>query len=188
MIATKIVYPRVRCIGNERMIMNTLMAGLLLCFAGIYLPSIVLWNFNDSKIMYNIKRSDYVYGVYGFRNEKVKRCKKVLPERLPEKCEDYSFMTGGALSYYQPSCLIFRTDDETIESYAEYYGVLCDEFEVRDIDKQRQTEWLNSFFKRSRIEENRREEFRDAEVYRIDTGIPRGVLLDRDSGYVVILT
>ena len=191
MIATGIVYRRVSRIKNGKNIMNALRAVLFLCIALIYVPTFVLWGVNEFKIMYNIKRYDYIHGVFGFRNQTVKRCKKVLPERLPEKCEDYSFVTRGALDdmyYRHHSCLIFRTDDETIESYAEYYRDLCDEFESKHIDQKRQKEWLKSFFKRSRIDENRREEFKDAEVYTIDTKIPRGVLLDKDSGYVVILT
>ncbi|WP_139199792.1 hypothetical protein [Ruminococcus albus] len=139
--------------------------------------------------MYNIKRLDYTYGVFGKNAEYYK---KLLPEKLPDKCEDYSFVTKGSIlaqDYHASSCLMFRTDEETIKYYAEYYSLLCDEIRVENDDSEEKIKGLDSFLKQARIsDESRRGEFDNAELYWIDGHFPKGALLDRDSGYVVILT
>lgn len=191
MIATGVVYKKGHIIKHGRKILHYLRIALLLCVAGLYLPTIVLDNFSGTKSMYYIKKLDYIHGVYGLKGEDVEFYKKLLPEKLPEECEDYSYITGGRLySHHALSCLIFRTDDETIDSYAEYYGSLCDEIRVKDDYEGEELGWFDRFLNHADIYDGRREEFDDAEIYWTNGPSSKGVgvLLDRDSGYVVILT
>ncbi len=187
MIVTKIVYQKARYINNGTKIINALRAGLLLCLAGIYLPSLVLLNFKNTKSMYSIKRLDYAHGVYGKNAEYYKN---LLPERLPDECEDYSFITRGCMiaqDYHASSCLSFRTDERTIDSYAKYYGGICDERRVKD-ESENEIKGIDWFCDNARIDESKRDEFENAELYWINGNFPNGALLDKDSGYVVILT
>lgn len=184
-----VTYEKVDRIKNGRKILRYFRIALFLCISGLILPAIVLLSFDHTKCMYNIKRLDYTYGVFGKNAEYYK---KLLPEKLPDKCEDYSFVTKGSIlaqDYHASSCLMFRTDEETIKYYAEYYSLLCDEIRVENDDSEEKIKGLDSFLKQARIsDESRRGEFDNAELYWIDGHFPKGALLDRDSGYVVILT
>ncbi|WP_074960686.1 hypothetical protein [Ruminococcus albus] len=154
------------------------------------MPSIVLFSFDETKSMYNIKRLDYIHGEYGIDGKNAEFYKKLIPEKLPCECEDYSYITEGHfLSHHAFSCLIFRTDDETIDSYAEYYGSLCDEVRVKKDYEGEKLGWFDRFLNHADIYDSRREEFDDAEIYWTNGPSSKGVgvLLDRDSGYVVIL-
>ncbi|WP_207646959.1 hypothetical protein [Ruminococcus albus] len=137
--------------------------------------------------MYNIKRLDYTYGVFGKNAEYYK---KLLPEKLPDECEDYSFVTKGSIlaqDYHASSCLMFRTDEETIKDYAEYYSSLSDEVIVKKEDETEDYSFY-SFLDKAKIDDSLLGEFDNAKIYRINGNDPEGALLDRDSGYVVILT
>ncbi|WP_024856341.1 hypothetical protein [Ruminococcus albus] len=137
--------------------------------------------------MYSIKRLDYAHGVYGKNAEYYKN---LLPERLPDECEDYSFITRGCMiaqDYHASSCLSFRTDERTIDSYAKYYGGICDERRVKD-ESENEIKGIDWFCDNARIDESKRDEFENAELYWINGNFPNGALLDKDSGYVVILT
>ncbi|WP_139199794.1 hypothetical protein [Ruminococcus albus] len=187
------MYRNISSVENGKKKLIKLNVCLLLWIAVLHIPGMVLFYFNDTKSMYNIKKADYVYGVQGINEKNKKITKKLLPEKLPEKCENYSYMTEGVLTpYHATSCLVFRTDDETIEDYAEHYGVLCDEVRVKNEDNGEKKTVFDEFLHKAEImsdlDESRLAEFDNAEFYRIDGHFPIGVLIDRDSGYVVILT
>ena len=210
-IATKIVYKNVSRIKNGMIILNSLRVALILCIAGLYLPSIVICNFDHTKCMYNLKWLNYAHGLYGFRGERLEYYKKLFPERLPDECEDYEYLTTGWLNHGFPgSRLMFRTDEETIEMYAEYYAGFCERKyngalydDIDDISIEEELEKteaaLDSFLSRSGLDDRRnmdfnkpyveydkwREEFENAVIYSAGA-FREEVLLDKDSGYVVI--
>ncbi len=188
MIATGVTYKKVDRIKNGRKILRYFRIALFLCISGLILPAIVLLSFDHTKCMYKIKRLDYTYGVFGKNAEYYK---KLLPEKLPDECEEYSFITKGCMiaqDYHPSSCLMFCTDVETIEDYAEYYGRICDEIRVKDDERENEIKGIDWFCDNARIDESGRGEFKNAELYWINGNFPKGALLDKDSGYVVILT
>ncbi|WP_294479397.1 hypothetical protein [uncultured Ruminococcus sp.] len=216
MIVTWKFYNNDSEIENSGIILIFLRIALLLCLAGVYLPSIVINNFDDTKSMYILKRLNYAHGVYGFSGERLEHYKKLFPEKLPDECDEYEYLTQGCMyDFYPGSRLMFRTDEETIEKYAEYYAGFCEkkyngalyddisiEEELVSIEEElEKTEAvLDSFLSRSGLDDRRnmdfnksyveydkwREEFENAEIYSIDGSFREGVLLDKDSGYVVI--
>ena len=218
MIATKKIYKKVSYIKNGRRILIGLRIALILCIAGLFLPSIVIDNFDDTKYMYSLKRLNYSHGLYGFNGERLEHYKRLFPEKLPDKCYDYEYLTQGYIyDRYPGSRLMFRTDEETIEMYAEYYAGFCErkyngalyddiddisiEEELVSIEEElEKTEAaLDSFLSRSGLDDrwnmdfNKsyveydkwREEFENAVIYSAGA-FREEVLLDKDSGYVVI--
>ena len=183
-------YRNISRVENGRKKLIKLNAVLILWIAVLHLPGLVLFYFNDTKCMYRIKRLDYIHGVYGYYGKNVGMNRNLLPEKLPDECENYSYFTSGVLTpYHAPSCLIFRTDEGTIERYAEYYSFLCDEIRVINNDSGEKTEKFDKFFKQAGIsDESRQEEFGNAVLYWIDGHFPKGAMIDKDSGYVVIMT
>lgn len=77
----------------------------------------ILFSFEYSKPMYPVKK--YLYR--GWQD-----C-EYLPAALPEKCEDYRFITQGhaiAQDYHASSYLAFYTDKATLSEYEEYFSAL----------------------------------------------------------------
>ena len=186
-----IVYKKVRDKKHGMKVIHVLRAVLVVCIAGFYLPAIMLLNFRYTKAVYNIKRLNYAYSVFGKNADYYLR---LLPEKLPDSCEDYSFITKGRIiapDYHPSSCLIFRTDEETIDSYAQYYSAMCSEISEKDEESGESVNKIGLICQNAGIDESRSREFDDAELYFVDENFstyPKGALLDRDSGYVVILT
>ena len=205
MIATWKFYKNDSEIENSEIILIFLRIALLLCLAGVYLPSIVINNFDDTKSMYILKRLNYAHGVYGFSGERLEHYKKLFPEKLPDECDEYEYLTQGCMyDFYPGSRLMFRTDEETIEKYAEYYAGFCERKyngalydDIDDISIEEELEKtevaLDGFLSRSGLvdrwgegKDKWFEKFKNAEIYSIDGIFREGVLLDKDSGYVVI--
>ena len=205
MIATWKFYKNDSEIENSEIILIFLRIALLLCLAGVYLPSIVINNFDDTKSMYILKRLNYAHGVYGFSGERLEYYKKLFPENLPDECDDYEYLTRGCMyDFYPVSRLMFRTDEETIEKYAEYYAGFCERKyngalydDIDDISIEEELEKtevaLDGFLSRSGLvdrwgvgEDKWFEKFKNADIYSIDGIFRECVLLDKDSGYVVI--
>ena len=146
--------------------------------------------------MYDLKWLNYAHGLYGFSGERLEYYKKLFPEKLPDECEDYEYLTTGWLNHRFPgSRLMFRTDEETIERYAEYYTGFCDkkyyygiydEISIEDYESENTIDELERFMYWAKLDDKWREEFENAEIYSIGSHIREGVLLDKDSGYVVI--
>jgi len=186
MIATAKIYKNVSRIENGRIILNCFRTALIFCIAGLYLPSLVISDFDDTKCMYSLKRLNYAHGLYGFSGERLEHYKKLFPEKLPDVCDDYEYLTEGLLHDRFPgSRLIFRTDEETIERYAEYYAGFCDKISVEDDESEKTPNELELFMYRAGLDDKWREEFENAEIYSMSGRFREGVLLDKDSGYVV---
>ncbi len=186
MIATAKIYKNVSRIENGRIILNCFRTALIFCIAGLYLPSLVISDFDDTKCMYSLKRLNYAHGLYGFSGERLEHYKKLFPEKLPDVCDDYEYLTEGLLHDRFPgSRLIFRTDEETIERYAEYYAGFCDKISVEDDESEKTQNELELFMYRAGLDDRWREEFENAEIYSMSGRFREGVLLDKDSGYVV---
>ncbi|SEK95373.1 hypothetical protein SAMN05216469_108108 [Ruminococcus albus] len=201
MIATWKVYDDVYDIKYGSIILNCFRVALILCVAGLYLPSMVISHFDHTKCMYDLKWLNYAHGVYGFSGERLEHYKRLFPKKLPDECDDYEYLTQGYIyDRYPGSRLMFRTDEETIDMYEEYYagfcerkynGALCDDISMEE--EFEETEFrLDGFLSNSGLvdrwgegEDKWREEFENAVIY--STGYFREeVLLDKDSGYVVI--
>lgn len=86
---------------------------LILVIAAPY----ILFSFEYSKPMYPVKK--YLY--------RSSQSYEYLPAALPEKCEDYRFITQGqaiAQDYHASSYLAFYTDKATLSEYEEYFSAL----------------------------------------------------------------
>lgn len=157
------------------------------CIA-VYLPMIVLLNFKNTKLLYPLKRLDYSYGVYG---ENAHYYLRLLPERLPEKCGDYSFRTQGSMvaqDYHASSYLTFYTDSGTLEEYAEHFEALdCTRLEY-DPENEEAVNHIRWFCGLMRLGESFHESLDNAVLYWIDDHYPKGALLCYDTGLVAILT
>ena len=165
MIATAKIYKNVSRIENGRIILNCFRTALIFCIAGLYLPSLVISDFDDTKCMYSLKRLNYAHGLYGFSGERLEHYKKLFPEKLPDVCDDYEYLTEGLLHDRFPgSRLIFRTDEETIERYAEYYAGFCDKISVEDYESEKTQNELELFMYRAGLDDKWREEFENAEI------------------------
>ena len=64
-----------------------------LAVAGGFLPFILLMKFENSKMLYTVKKANYIYGVMDNDESYI----SFLPEKLPEICDDYTFVTIGCL-------------------------------------------------------------------------------------------
>lgn len=77
----------------------------------------ILFSFEYSKPMYPVKK--YLY--------RSSQSYEYLPAALPEKCEDYRFITQGqaiAQDYHASSYLAFYTDKATLSEYEDYFSAL----------------------------------------------------------------
>lgn len=157
-----------------------------------YIPWIVMKNFENSKTMYKLKRFDYTYGVYGTNADYYH---ELLPESLPDTCDDYFFRAQGcswAQDYHAHSFLKFYTDTYTVEKYFQYYGNM--DFEIKNINDRKTDEkfkedfqWLCETF-----------DLQESVDFDPDKAIllwklvgdyhHEAVLLDRETGLVAIIT
>lgn len=100
--------------GAGKKILIPCRALAVVCTLSVYLPTILLSGFSQTKIFYPIKKYLYTQGVYsGYSDD-------LLPEKLPSTCEDYLFITQeGAVAqdYHASSYLVFHTDTETLKAY-----------------------------------------------------------------------
>lgn len=163
------------------------------CIA-FYLPMVVLLNFSESKLLYPLKRLDYTHGVFG---ENAPYYERLLPEKLPGTCEDYSFITQGSMiaqDYHPSSYLIFHTDTATLEAYATHYEELGftrienePEYEPEDETwtAQDDMEW---FCRQMRLRDRFQDNLDHAVLYLHKDRFPKGMLLNYETGLVAILT
>ncbi len=163
--------------------------GIAICtIVAYYLPMLLLMGFSNTKLLYTVKRADYTYGVYGPNAPYYAR---LLPAKLPEQCEDYSFRTQGSMvaqDYHPSSFLMFRTDCETLDAYAAYYDTLDCERRENDPDNaelQQEVEW---FCGQMRLRQSLPDNLEHAVLYWFDDRYPQVVLLNYETGLVAILT
>lgn len=153
-----------------------------------YLPTAVLLNFEQTELMYPLKRICYTRGVYGSNGAYYE---SLLPASLPDRCEDYSFRTQGSMvaqDYHASSYLTLYTDTETLDSFAAYYDTLdCERFrsDADDEDIQRDFLW---FCGQMRLEDTFFDGNINAVLYWFDDSYPKAILLDYDSGLFAVLT
>ena len=173
----------------------------VLVVAGGFLPFILLMGFDNSKTVYRIKKANYIYGVKNSSESYM----TFLPEKLPENCDDYHFVTIGALpipDHISKSYLMFTTDTDTIDAYREHYRELgCERRDIdSDPDKEhslsdypdvKEEDFYYWFCSRAYLDESIQNDFEHNELYVKKEGdkekYSKAVLLNPDKGLVVIL-
>ena len=172
-----------------------------LVVAGGFLPFILLMGFENSKMLYTVKKANYIYGVKS-NNESYRT---FLPEMLPENCDDYHFVTIGVLpipDHISKSYLMFTTDADTIDACREHYRELgCERRDIdSDPDKEhslsdypdvKEEDFYYWFCSRAYLDESIQNDFEHNELYVKKEGdkekYSKAVLLNPDKGLVVIL-
>ena len=173
----------------------------VLAVAGGFLPFILLMGFENSKMLYTVKKANYIYGVKS-NNESYRT---FLPEKLPEICEDYHFVTIGVLpipDHISKSYLMFTTDADVIDACREHYRELgCERRDIdSDPDKEhslsdypdvKEEDFYYWFCSRAYLDESIQNDFEHNELYVKKEGnkekYSKAVLLNPDKGLVVIL-
>ena len=169
--------------------------------AGGFLPFILLMGFENSKMLYTVKKANYIYGVKS-NNESYRT---FLPEKLPEICEDYHFVTIGVLpipDHISKSYLMFTTDADVIDACREHYRELgCERRDIdSDPDKEhslsdypdvKEEDFYYWFCSRAYLDESIQNDFEHNELYvkkeRDKEKYSKAVLLNPDKRLVVIL-
>lgn len=107
--------------GRFRKTVILLRTTAIIIFVSGLLAPVVLMNFKHTKSMYPLKRFCYNYGVYRIEN--------FLPDSMPEKCDDYLFITKGSVpaqDYHADAYLIFHTDRNTLKNYENHFDSMND--------------------------------------------------------------
>ncbi len=186
---------------NHRTALNIFRAVTVLVVAAGFIPYVLLMKFENSKMLYTVKKANYIYGVMDNDESYI----SFLPQELPEICDDYTFVTIGCLpipDHVSKSYLIFTTDTDTIDKFRDYYvGLGC---EMRDIDTDpykdhslsdypdvKKEDFYYWFCSRANLNETIQNDFEHNELYVKKEGkyekLSKAVLLNRDKGLVVIL-
>lgn len=149
---------------------------------------------NYSKQMYQVKKFICCYGIHS------SDMLKYFPEKLPEMCEDYKFITQSGASIaqdYHPSAyLIFHTDTTTMheleEDYKQLDGAELVEINIEaiysHIDKQKNVIDVPKAFPGhvfGRLDDEHIDDFFDAVFYKVPSYYDRGCIFDYSSGLVV---
>lgn len=178
--------------GHFRKIVIVLrIIAIIICMLSILAP-IILMSFRHTEFMYPIKRFCYGYGVYSerFNND-------ILPENLPEKCDDYLFITRGSMvaqDYHADAYLIFHTDKKTLQEYDNHFKYVDDaeRYIAHMPDKEEYDDYLwlecpEEFPKYvfQRLEPEHIHNFEKAVIYTIPSYYSKGCMLDYDSGLAV---
>ena len=160
----------------------------ILCVAMFYTPMILLMGFSHTKPLYELKRLDYAYGVFG---DNADFYLQLLPEKLPLVCDDYSFRTMGskvAQDYHASSYLMFHTDLNTIDSYSNYYKRLACEVRINCDEEGKVKKDIDWFCGQMKLRDTFQDNLDKAELYWFSGYYPKAVLLNRETGLVAILT
>lgn len=177
-------------IKKGKLILNIFRTISIISIIIFYVPMIVLISFRRTDIMYTFKRHAYTVGVYG---NNAKYYQQLLPQKLPEKCDEYYFCTqfgfqgpdGHASSY-----LKFYTDENTIETYSKYYSSFDFEYKKIDLDEKGFTEDFNNFCNYLEIEYPGNFDPDNVELFWKEFGEidHEAILLDHETGLVAIMT
>lgn len=157
------------------------------------LAPVILVNFKKTKILYSVKRFCYSYGVHGITNN------TVLPSSLPEKCDDYMFITKGsfpAQDYHASAYLVFHTDSETLKEYENHFDSLYNaELKTAHMpDKEKYISYDDLWLKCpeelpqdvfGRLEPEHIHDFKNSIIYTVPTYYSKGCMLDYKSGLAV---
>ena len=176
----------VRC--RKCKIVWNLTRGIMIFFAAIsYIPAFFLMMFDNTPAMYRLKKAAFINGVTDMYSY-------LLPEELPEVCEDYCFDTVGHILIPEGasvSRLFFYTDTETIDEYRERCED-SDEYKKIDLSEWREGSGgtYSRFCSIMWLKEDIKNDTENNELY-VTTqwypdNTPRGILLNRKSGMVAI--
>lgn len=179
-----VVYKLVQRFQKGRWVLVTARVIAIGAYIIFYLPMLVLTQFSHAKLMYPLKRLDYTYGVFG---DNAAYYQRLLPETLPEVCEDYSYRTQGSMvaqDYHPSSYLMFHTDAETLAAYAAYY----DGMGLTRLEHELAEEKIEWFCGQMRLRDSFQEHLDSAVLYWINDYYPKGILLNAETGLVAILT
>ena len=186
---------------NHKTALNIFRLVTVLAVAAGFIPYVLLMKFDHSKMLYTVKKANYIYGVKDNDESYI----SFLPEKLPEICDDYTFVTIGCLpipDHVSKSYLKFTTDTDTINNLRDYYADLgC---ELRDIDADpykdhslsdypdvKKEDFYYWFCSRANLDETIQNDFEHNELYVKKEDeyekYSKAVLLNRDKGLVVIL-
>ncbi|MDE6834317.1 MAG: hypothetical protein K2J39_08775 [Ruminococcus sp.] len=159
----------------------------IIIFVSGFIAPVILINFNYTKSMYPVKRFCYNYGVHNIGN--------FLPESMPEKCDDYLFITKGSIpaqDYHADAYLIFHTDKNTLKNYEEHFNSYekAERHTAHMSDKENSNLWLKCpeelprhVF--SQLQSEHIHDFEKAIIYKVPAYYSKGCMLDYDSGLAV---
>lgn len=159
----------------------------VIIFVSGFIAPVILMNFNHTKIMYPVKRFCYNYGVHDTGN--------FLPESMPEKCDDYLFITKRSIvaqDYHADAYLIFHTDKETLKKYEEHFNSYdkAERHTAHMPDKENSDLWLKCpeelprhVF--SQLQPEHIHDFGKAIIYTVPAYYVKGCMLDYNSGLAV---
>ncbi len=149
---------------------------IIIFVSGILAP-VTLLNFKHTKLMYPLKRFCYNYGVHNIEN--------FLPESMPEKCDDYLFITKGSIpaqDYHADAYLIFHTDKNTLKKYEEHFNSF-DDAERHTAHMPDQEELPRHVF--GQLQPEHIHDFKNSVIYIVPAYYNKGCMLDYDSGLAV---
>lgn len=186
---------------NHKTVLNIFRVVTVLAVAAGFIPYVLLMKFENSKMLYTVKKANYIYGVMDNDESYI----SFLPEKLPEICDDYHFVTIGALpipDHISKSYLMFTTDADTIDACREHYRELgCERRDIdSDPDKEhslsdypdvKEEDFYYWFCSRANLDKDIQNDFEHNELYVKKEDeyekYSKAVLLNRDKGLVVIL-
>lgn len=148
----------------------------------VYAPLVMLAGFQNAKVMYPFKRWVYTVGVFG---ENHAYYDALLPETLPQHCENYSYRAQGSMvaqDYHPTSWLEFTTDTGALDGYAAYYA---SQGYARCTDAGNYR-WVMRMFRQSVAEDA--DIPADVVFYYINEYYPKAVVLDYAEGRFYVLT
>lgn len=188
LLLNAIIYKLVTKFNKGQTFLHIIRGIVIISWIAFYTPMTLMMNFSHTKPLYSLKRADYIHGVYGNNSEFYGQ---LLPEKLPEICDDYSFIAQGSMvaqDYHASSYLMFHTDTATLDSYAlrlDQFGGSRLENESENESVQEQIEW---FCGQMRLRDSFNDNLDNAVVYWFDGRYPKAVLLNYETGLVAVLT
>lgn len=186
------VYGNYKKNGRCRKAVITLRAISISIIMLAMLAPMIMMKFQNNKFIYPVKRFCYNYGNYSI----VKN--NILPSGLPEKCDDYLFITMGsfpAQDYHPSAYLVFHTDSGTISEYENYFESLenserkvthmPDKEDYYDDDSRLKCpkELPQHVF--NRLKPQHIHDFKNSIIYTVPSYYGKGCMLDYKSGLAV---
>lgn len=181
--------------GRFRKTVILLRTTAIIIFVSGLLAPVILLNFKHTKLMYPVKRFCYSYGVYGIADN------TILPSGLPEKCENYMFITQGdtlAQDYHPSAYLAFYTDSGTLKKYENHFDSMNDtERQTTHMPNQKEKQIPDEYKILLKCPEElprhvfwtlqpeHIHDFKNAIIYIVPAYYNKGCMIDYDSGLAV---
>lgn len=179
--------------GRFRKTVILLRTTAIIIFVSGLLAPVVLMNFKHTKSMYPLKRFCYNYGVYRIEN--------FLPDSMPEKCDDYLFITKGSVpaqDYHADAYLIFHTDRNTLKNYENHFDSMNDaERQTVHMPNQEEKQFPDEYEILLKcpeelprhvfwtLQSEHIHDFKNAIIYIVPAYYNKGCMLDYNSGLAV---